>query len=139
MQFRNTVYNAQGGVDMEINHPKFGWIPFTASPDDVEKHGRLLFTAAIEAGGIPPYAKPDKSTNHTDYTHTRRQFRDLLTSAQEAEIEDKIMARKTNGKRALWNWWNHTAVYEWDDREMVKVMTLVTPETAAAIEAAWIN
>ena len=43
MEYKNPKYNADGNIDLELNHPTFGWIPFTASPDDVEKHGRDLF------------------------------------------------------------------------------------------------
>jgi len=47
MQIRNLKYNTFGTVDMEIEHPTYGWIPFTASPDDTEKYGRELYAAAI--------------------------------------------------------------------------------------------
>ena len=32
-----------------VNHPDFGWIPFTADPDDVEPHGRAIWAAINEA------------------------------------------------------------------------------------------
>jgi hypothetical protein len=32
-----------GRVDCEIEHPVFGWIPFTASPNDPEYHGRVIY------------------------------------------------------------------------------------------------
>ena len=38
-------------VDMEINHPVYGWIPFTASPTDSEVLGRELHAASI-AGAL---------------------------------------------------------------------------------------
>jgi hypothetical protein len=41
--FRNAVWDPQGTITCEIEHPDFGWIPFTASPDDVEPHGRAIF------------------------------------------------------------------------------------------------
>ena len=44
VEYRNPAYNENGTIDVEINHPDFGWIPFTASPDDVEPHGRQIFT-----------------------------------------------------------------------------------------------
>lgn len=45
---RNQKYNANGiTVDCEINHPVFGWIPFTASPNDIEEHGREVYKAII--------------------------------------------------------------------------------------------
>lgn len=43
MEYRNAKYNAQGSIDCEINHPQLGWIPFTASRNDPEPHGRDLF------------------------------------------------------------------------------------------------
>lgn len=45
-------------VDMEILHPTYGWIPFTASADDPESHGRELYSKAIagDFGTIAPYA-----------------------------------------------------------------------------------
>lgn len=56
MEYRNPQFNHLGTIDVEINHPAFGWIPFTASPDDPEEHGRLMFEqlASIAA----PFEKP---------------------------------------------------------------------------------
>ena len=47
-------------VVMEIKHPVYGWIPFGASPNDVEKHGRDLYQRALagEFGDIAPAAPP---------------------------------------------------------------------------------
>lgn len=47
-------------IDVEIQHPVFGWIPFTASPEDVEAHGRELFAmlAAGEGGPVADYVPP---------------------------------------------------------------------------------
>lgn len=46
MEIRSAKYNADGTIDCEIDHPDFGRIPFTASPDDVEPHGREIFDIA---------------------------------------------------------------------------------------------
>lgn len=43
VEYRNPQYNASGTIDVEINHPDFGWIWFTADPNDVEPHGRQIF------------------------------------------------------------------------------------------------
>jgi hypothetical protein len=48
VEFRNAVRLEDGRYDCEIQHPVFGWIPFTADPNDVEGHGRAIW-AAIEA------------------------------------------------------------------------------------------
>lgn len=48
VSFRNVVPLGDGRFDCEIEHPSFGWIPFTADPNDVEPHGREI-CAAIAA------------------------------------------------------------------------------------------
>lgn len=47
LQWRNAAYNPDGTIDCEI---LLGgeWLPFTASPDDVEPHGVELFYALKE-------------------------------------------------------------------------------------------
>jgi hypothetical protein len=55
---RDAVYNAAGSIDCEILHPTYGWIPFTASPDDVEQHGREIYDAARQMNPLPYEAPP---------------------------------------------------------------------------------
>lgn len=52
--FRNVVTLEDGRFDCEIEHPQFGWIPFTADPNDVEPHGRAIWAAINEAQGKQP-------------------------------------------------------------------------------------
>jgi len=87
MEYRNATFNRHGTIDCEINHPKFGWIPFTASPDDVEELGKTLY-AEVAKGEVgeyvpPPEVIPDRVTS--------RQFKmqlekDGLLSSVEAWI-----------------------------------------------------
>lgn len=58
MDYRNPKFTASGAINCEIEHPNHGWIPFTASPDDVEQHGRDIYNRIIAGGGIEPYAPP---------------------------------------------------------------------------------
>jgi hypothetical protein len=56
MNYKNAVYNSQGTIDCEVEHPDFGWIPFTASSNDVEPFGKEVFdllkdTAAMYVEG----------------------------------------------------------------------------------------
>jgi hypothetical protein len=44
---RNIVALPDGRFDCEIQHPRWGWIPFTASADDVEAHGRAIHAAIV--------------------------------------------------------------------------------------------
>jgi len=54
LSYTKAAFNAAGTIDMEVEHPVFGTIPFTASPDDPEEHGRLLFADAKATA--TPYA-----------------------------------------------------------------------------------
>lgn len=56
--FRNAQYDAGGTITADIFHPVFGWIPFTASPNDVEAHGRALFTHISAVGPVAAYVAP---------------------------------------------------------------------------------
>ena len=56
MEFRNARFNQYGTIDCEINDPQFGWIPFTASPDDIYSVGREVFEAAKDVA--EPYIPP---------------------------------------------------------------------------------
>lgn len=56
METRNPTYNARGTIDCEINHPQHGWLPFTASPDDVEPLGLEVYEAVKDTAS--PYVPP---------------------------------------------------------------------------------
>lgn len=60
LEIRNPQYNHIGTIDCEINHPVYGWIPFTAQPNDVELAGREIYTQVMleNAGEIAPYIAP---------------------------------------------------------------------------------
>lgn len=59
MQYKNPRYNKHGTIDCDINHPKYGWLPFTASPTDVEEHGRMIYQTILEnETNIPAYVPP---------------------------------------------------------------------------------
>jgi hypothetical protein len=44
IETKNEVRLENGTIDCDFNHPKYGWIPFTADPDDVEEHGRIILS-----------------------------------------------------------------------------------------------
>jgi hypothetical protein len=47
MNIRNPRFNQYGTIDCDVEHPVFGWMPFTASPNDPEEHGRAIYEAAL--------------------------------------------------------------------------------------------
>ncbi len=56
-EIRNAKYNASGSIDVEWDHPDYGWIPFTASPDDDMQHGREIHAQAL-TGSVAAYVAP---------------------------------------------------------------------------------
>jgi len=65
MNAKNPKYTSTQDVDLEYEDPQFGWIPFTASPNDVEQLGRDLYAEAIagEFGPIAAYVPPPPHIN----------------------------------------------------------------------------
>lgn len=58
MNARNPQYNSVGTIDLEIEHPSYGWIPFTASPDDADGADIYAQAVAGEYGQVAPYVVP---------------------------------------------------------------------------------
>lgn len=62
MKIKNLIWAdaEQKIIDCEIEHPAFGLIPFTASPQDVEAHGREIFKRIVagEFGPVADYVPP---------------------------------------------------------------------------------
>jgi hypothetical protein len=58
--YNNPVYidAANTGIDMNIEHPVFGWNPFTAWKEGVEELERVLFARAEADGNVAPYVAP---------------------------------------------------------------------------------
>lgn len=48
INIRNPHRNDVGTIDCEIEHPKLGWVPFTANPEDSEQHGRDIYDYIIK-------------------------------------------------------------------------------------------
>ena len=57
IDYRNPAYNQHGTIDVEINHPDYGGIYFTADPSDCEESGRTIF-ADLQAEAVPYEAAP---------------------------------------------------------------------------------
>jgi len=74
MNARNPKHTASGLIEMEIEHPTYGWIPFAASPNDSEAHGRELYARAM-AGEFGVIAA-----------------RDLIPNPRIAEIKSELTA-----------------------------------------------
>lgn len=53
IELRNAVFNRHGTIDCELLHPLYGWIPYTASPEDSAAHGPAVWEAAQQMNPGP--------------------------------------------------------------------------------------
>ena len=88
MNCRNPRYNRLGTIDCEIEHPVYGWIPFTASPDDVEAHGRELHAQLLQSGEIALYTPPEPPTAAELAAQARAQRDSLLVESDWTQLPD---------------------------------------------------
>jgi hypothetical protein len=79
MNYKNASYNKFGSIDCEIEHPVFGWIPFTASPNDVEETGREVFAEAQATAAA--YVEPPV---------------DLTTLAKDARAQRNVLLQQSD-------------------------------------------
>lgn len=52
MQIRNPIWSGKDMINVEMDHPVYGWIPCTLSPDD--RNTSALYAIAMD-GDIAPY------------------------------------------------------------------------------------
>ena len=91
MDARNPKYNADGSIDLEIEHPDFGWLPFTATPDDPEEFGRTLYAQVLagDFGTISPYVAP-QPTSAEILAEKKRQRQAIVDAIQVTTASGKV-------------------------------------------------
>lgn len=76
---RNAVYiDADGSIDCEINHPKFGWIPYTLRDDDTDMTVDNEAVKAILGSNIAAYVPPTQEELDAQAAAAVRAQRDSL-------------------------------------------------------------
>jgi hypothetical protein len=112
MNYRNPKYTADGRIDCEIEHPQYGWIPFTADPNDTESHGHALFDLITKEGGIAPYdpPEPDPITSQNVKAEAYRriiaicpEWKQRNLTAQAVLLTEKGRANWTVEEQAAWD------------------------------------
>ncbi len=85
---KNLKYNATGTIDCEYEHPIYGWIPFTASPEDTEELGRTIHSLALtgEYGEVVPYVAPPEAPLVIPSIVTMRQARLALLETNKLHL-----------------------------------------------------
>jgi hypothetical protein len=89
VEYKNPIYtHTEKYINCEINHPDFGWIPFTASPHDPEKHGRDIYQRIIKDGNIAPYIPPPPPSQAELESDARYNRDQLLQESDWTQLPD---------------------------------------------------
>ena len=76
---RNAVYvDADGTIDCEINHPEYGWIPYTLRDDDTDTTVDNAAVKAILGSNIAAYVPPTQAELDAQAAAAVRGQRDML-------------------------------------------------------------
>ena len=85
MKNRNPIFIEDGRINCEIEHPQYGWIPFTADPNDVEPIGAQVFNAAKATAA--PYVAPPVDLEALA-AQARAQRNGLLAASDWTQVPD---------------------------------------------------
>ena len=126
MEYRKPKYNSNGTIDCEINHPEYGWIPFTAHPEDTgaEFDVAALVAEIVSDNSVTAYVAPDPvevlAIARENATLTLREFCIALT-------RDGVLttAEAIDAARGLW------------PTPMATFLDYLTPEQAAEVQIEW--
>jgi hypothetical protein len=99
MNYRNPIFTGNGWIDCEIEHPQYGWMPFTCDPDD---KGAQFDTAALfvemqphAAPYVPPPAPTDEEVAAALAQEVRAERTRLLTASDWTQLPDMPEATRT--------------------------------------------
>jgi len=96
VEFKNAKYNQRNTIDCEINHPVYGWIPFTADPNDVEPLGAAVYQAAIDAGNVAAYVAPEPTAEQLQAEKKAQLLADLAALVYDFADGRTIQVRPTD-------------------------------------------
>lgn len=92
MNFRNAKYIKNGCIDCEIEHPKFGWIPFTCDPNDIGAafDTKELFDRMAASNTVAAYVPPtQEELNEQEMIIVRAKRDNLLKQSDILVLPDR--------------------------------------------------
>lgn len=103
MEYRNACFIEDGRINCEINHPQYGWIPFTADPND---QGASFDVAALHAAmaadpNTGPYVPPPPIV---PYWVTPRQVRLILLQQGLLANVEALIAQQDEATKIAWEY-----------------------------------
>lgn len=92
MNIRNLRHNGVGSFDCELEHPVFGWIPFTCSPDDTDSESQALHEGILRGqfGEPVPYMPQQASRGEVEVSR-RAAYADPITGSDRLFAEAQRM------------------------------------------------
>lgn len=88
MNYRNPIFTESGWIACEIEHPQYGWIPFTCDPDDngAAFDTRALFDAMKDEAA--PYILPPAPTDEDVAGQVRAERNSFLAASDWTQVAD---------------------------------------------------
>ena len=107
MNYRDAKYiNDRGWIDCEIEHPIYGWIPYTLDPADVDMtiNNDELLAAMSLAGDVAPYVPPTQAELDAIAAQEVRYQRDVKLATEVDPIAGNALrwAALTSDQHAAW-------------------------------------
>lgn len=93
MNYRNAKYiNGSGWIDCEIEHSKFGWIPYTLDPADTDMtvNNDDLLAAMAAAGDVAAYVPPTQAELDATLSAELRTERNGLLTQLDAFVSNPL-------------------------------------------------
>lgn len=103
MEYRNPQKTAGVAIDCEINHPTYGWIPFTADPNDTGAAFDVasLYAALVADPNTLEYVAPPPVVPQSV---TPRQVRLVLLSQGLLASVEAMIAQQDEATRIAWQY-----------------------------------
>lgn len=105
MNYRNAKYIDSTRIDCEIEHPEFGWIPYTLDPADTDMtiDNNVLLAAMASAGDVAAYVPPTQEELDAAKAQAVRAERDNLLLTVDAIAGNALRwASLDASKQAEW-------------------------------------
>lgn len=104
-EVRNAVYtDINGSIDCEINHPEFGWIPYTLRDDDADTTINNSDLKTILGSNIAAYVAPTQAELDAEAAQNVRGVRDDKLADEVDPIAGNTLRWNalTDAQRAAW-------------------------------------
>ena len=107
MNYRNAKYiNENGWIDCEIEHPDYGWIPYTLDPADTDMtiNNDDLLAAMTANGDIAAYVPPTQEELDAEAAAAVRAERDMKLATEVDTIAGNALrwAALTAEQQQVW-------------------------------------